>query len=246
MDFQRGGILRHRARHRTGSRKRKRRSRSGSKHRIHALGRGAGRHDDKNGHSVTYVKPTASIQAAPELLEEVGQTSTLTWVFSNADTCFVDQGIGEVEPGGEHRGQPDANHHLHHHRRGSGRNRERLRHRGLRPARNRFLRHPGNSRRRPDGDPVLDRPKTRTTAPSIKASAKCRRKAKRSSIRNKQTTYVLSAEGPGGRVSESVTVTCMAPEVEISVEPGSIEEGRPATLTWRVDHAAETNSSSPP
>jgi RHS repeat-associated protein len=48
--------------------------------------------------TVRYVAPTAQILADPESVV-LGQSSTLSWVFSNADTCTIDQGIGEVQLG---------------------------------------------------------------------------------------------------------------------------------------------------
>ncbi len=48
--------------------------------------------------TLRYVKPTAQIYADPEYIHE-GESSTLSWVFSNADTCTIDQGIGEVQLG---------------------------------------------------------------------------------------------------------------------------------------------------
>lgn len=48
--------------------------------------------------TVRYVAPTAQILADPESMV-LGQSSTLSWVFSNADTCTIDQGIGDVQLG---------------------------------------------------------------------------------------------------------------------------------------------------
>ena len=96
--FQRSGILRHRAGCRTGSRKRKRRSRSGSKHRIHSLGHGTGRHNDKNGHG--NLCQADGFDPGGSRTPAGSRPVLVTWVFGNTDTCFVDQGIGEVEPGG--------------------------------------------------------------------------------------------------------------------------------------------------
>jgi RHS repeat-associated protein len=48
--------------------------------------------------TVRYVVPTAQILANPESVV-LGQSSTLSWIFSNAATCTIDQGIGEVQLG---------------------------------------------------------------------------------------------------------------------------------------------------
>jgi len=42
---------------------------------------------------------TVEISAEPETIE-IGQTATLTWTSTNADTVTIDQGIGEVDPEG--------------------------------------------------------------------------------------------------------------------------------------------------
>ena len=56
--------------------------------------------------SVTYLRPSAEISANPEVLDE-GESSTLQWVFSNADVATVNQGIGEVQLGGSIVVNPD-------------------------------------------------------------------------------------------------------------------------------------------
>ena len=188
--------------------------------------------------TATYVKPTASIQAAPELLEEVGRSSTLTWVFSNADTCFVDQGIGEVEPGGSIAVSPMRTTIYTITAAGPGGIAKDYATVAFVPPEIDFAATPE----------ILDEGQTATLSWTVRNAddraidqgvGRVPPQGETVVDPEQTTIYVLSAEGPGGRVSESVSVTCMAPEVEISVEPGSVEEGRPATLTWRVDHAAE-------
>ena len=188
--------------------------------------------------TATYVKPTASIQADPELLQEVGQTSTLTWVFSNADTCFVDQGIGEVEPGGSIAVSPMRTTIYAIIAAGPGGIAKDYATVAFVPPEIDFAATPE----------ILDEGQTATLSWTVRNAddraidqgvGQVPPQGETTVDPEQTTTYVLSAEGPGGRVSESVTVTCMAPKAEISVEPGSVEEGRPATLTWRVDHAAE-------
>ncbi len=113
--------------------------------------------------TVTYVQPIVEIQADPEFLDE-GQSATLTWVFSNADTCTIDQGIGDVQLGGSLEINPDQT-----------------------------------------------------------------------------TTYTITATGPGGSDTDSVTVTCLAPTAALSADPQNILLGESAMLTWNVDHAAFAN-----
>jgi len=48
--------------------------------------------------TVTYIAPTAQLLAYKEIID-AGEGVALSWVFSNAETCTIDQGIGEVENG---------------------------------------------------------------------------------------------------------------------------------------------------
>jgi hypothetical protein len=45
------------------------------------------------------LRPTVAITASPETIEP-GQSSTLTWNSTNADSASIDHGIGDVEPNG--------------------------------------------------------------------------------------------------------------------------------------------------
>lgn len=61
---------------------------------------------------------------------------------------------------------------------------------------------------------------------------------------DKTTTYVLTAQGPGGVSSKSVTVIVVSATESLAeitsfrVKPEIIEQGRTATLTWSVENAA--------
>lgn len=48
--------------------------------------------------TVGFVNPTADIQAVPATIKE-GESTSLSWVFSNATSCVIDQGIGAVQLG---------------------------------------------------------------------------------------------------------------------------------------------------
>lgn len=48
--------------------------------------------------TVIYIAPTAQLLADKEVIEE-GESVTLSWVFSNAETCTINQDIGEVLEG---------------------------------------------------------------------------------------------------------------------------------------------------
>jgi hypothetical protein len=48
--------------------------------------------------TIGFVKPIADIRAVPETIQE-GESASLSWIFSNADSAVVNQGIGEVQLG---------------------------------------------------------------------------------------------------------------------------------------------------
>ncbi len=56
---------------------------------------------------VTYPLPAVSITADPVVIDK-GDSSTLTWSSSNADSCKIDPGIGSVEPNGSLAVSPAA------------------------------------------------------------------------------------------------------------------------------------------
>jgi hypothetical protein len=92
----------------------------------------------------------------------VGETTTLTWSSTNADTVTIDNGIGEVSPSGS-----------------------------------------------------LEQ------------------------VLNDTTTYIITATGPGGTITESVTVTVIKPlpTVNLNASPVLIMGGDPVTLTWTSTYA---------
>ena len=111
-----------------------------------------------------YPPPTALISSDENLLN-LGDSTTLRWTTSNADTVSIDQGIGTVEAEGAIQVTPGVN-----------------------------------------------------------------------------TTYTITAIGPGGTVTERVTVTYRAPTVSFSASPEIIMPGSStSTLSW-VTTNAETVS----
>ncbi len=50
--------------------------------------------------NITFVQPLADLDADSLTIRE-GESSKLTWVYANATSCAINQGIGEVELGGE-------------------------------------------------------------------------------------------------------------------------------------------------
>ena len=59
--------------------------------------------------------PTVSLSANPASVEH-GQCATLTWSSANASTVSIDQGVGNVDPGGSRRSVPEL-YGIHDHRR---------------------------------------------------------------------------------------------------------------------------------
>lgn len=54
---------------------------------------------------VRFVAPVADLKVDPLIIKE-GESTQLSWVFANATSCTIDQGIGEVELGGERSVSP--------------------------------------------------------------------------------------------------------------------------------------------
>ncbi|WP_051309765.1 putative Ig domain-containing protein [Desulfogranum japonicum] len=113
--------------------------------------------------NVGFVYPMADLKASATTITQ-GETVKLTWIYANATTSVIDQGIGEVELGGE-----------------------------------------------------------RTVAPTT------------------TTTYKMTASGPGGTVTDSVTITVIPsdqpPIVHLSVSPGNILAGNSTVLSWDSSYA---------
>jgi|GEM_PF-330433 len=107
---------------------------------------------------VGFVYPMADLKASAVTINQ-GETVQLTWVYANATTSSINQGIGEVELGGE-----------------------------------------------------------RTVAPTT------------------TTTYTMTAIGPGGTTSDSVTINVIpkdqAPVTTLAANPGIIPAGGSTTLSW--------------
>ncbi|MDW7773305.1 MAG: putative Ig domain-containing protein [Desulfobulbaceae bacterium] len=54
---------------------------------------------------VSFVPPVADLKASSLTINE-GESTQLTWVYANATSCIINQGIGEVELGGERTVSP--------------------------------------------------------------------------------------------------------------------------------------------
>jgi hypothetical protein len=52
------------------------------------------------------------------------------------------------------------------------------------------------------------------------------------------TVYTLTASGPGGSITDTLTVTVITkPQIAFSADPATSNPGGPVTLTWAVSHA---------
>ena len=105
--------------------------------------------------------PSVNINVDPETIQ-VGESSTLTWGSTNADSCIIEPGIGSVNVSG-----------------------------------------------------------STTVSPT------------------ETTTYTITAIGPGGTATDSVTVTVIhpPPTVSINADPETIQIGESSTLTWGSTNA---------
>ncbi|MCI5208646.1 MAG: hypothetical protein D3910_07595, partial [Candidatus Electrothrix sp. ATG2] len=112
---------------------------------------------------VSFVVPTADLKASTTTINE-GESVELSWVFANATSCTIDQGIGEIEPGA-----------------------------------------------------VRDVTPTSTT------------------------TYTMTAVGPGGTVTDQVTITVIptnpVPTVSLATNKLQIIRGNSVTLSWESSYA---------
>ena len=187
--------------------------------------------------TITYVKPTATIHADPEHLEAVGQAAVLTWVFSNADTCEIDQGIGEVQLGGRAVVAPTQTTTYTITATGSG---------GIAKHRVTVAYTRPTVAIQADRE-ILDEGETATLTWAVDNADTCEIDQGIGEVQpggsvvvdpDRSTTYTITVSGPGGRATDRVTVTCPAPTVQIQVDPDAVVEGQPAALTWQADHAA--------
>ncbi|MCI5122858.1 MAG: hypothetical protein D3908_17060, partial [Candidatus Electrothrix sp. AUS4] len=112
---------------------------------------------------VSFIAPTADLKVSSTTINE-GESTELSWVFANATSCSIDQGIGEIEPGGVRNVTPTST-----------------------------------------------------------------------------TTYTMTAIGPGGTVTDQVTVTVIptnpVPAVNLTTDKLKIVRGNPVTLSWESSYA---------
>ena len=188
--------------------------------------------------NVTYVKPTAAIQADPEHLDAVGQSSTLTWVFGNADSCVIDPGIGEVQLGGGMVVTPARTTTYTITATGPGGT--------AKDSVTVSFPHPAVEIHA-DRE-TLDEGETATLTWTFENADTCSIEPGIGEVQSgdsfvvdpdRTTTYTIAATGPGGAATDQVTLTCLEPNADLQVNPVTVIEGQAATLSWQADHAAD-------
>ena len=167
----------------------------------------------------------------------VGQPSTLTWVFSNADTCEIDQGIGPVQPGDSIVVNPQqTTTYTITATSAGGIAKDSVTVSFTQPTVEIHADHE-----------ILDEGETATLTWSFANADSASINQGIGDVQSggslvvdpqRTTTYTITATGPGGTTTGQVSVTCLAPTVEIQADPGSVIEGQTAALTWQADHAS--------
>ena len=187
--------------------------------------------------AVNYIKPTVTIYADPATLDTVGQTTTLTWVFSNADTCVIDQGIGEVQLGGSIVVSPIRTTIYKITATGPG---------GVATS-SVTVAYPYPIVTFSADRETLDEGETATLTWSSSNVDTCTIDQGVGDVSPagsvvvdpaQTTTYTITASGPGGTIKNKVTLTCLAPTASIQADPATIIEGQTTTLSWQTEHAA--------
>ncbi len=186
--------------------------------------------------TVSFVRPTARIQAEPEVLQP-GESTTLSWIYTDADTCRIEPGIGEVALGGSLTLTPDKATVYTITATGPGGSVSDSVHvrfaapsvtisadpQSIGPGQSTTLSWNSNFADSCSLSPAVGAVPpngSMTVSPAV------------------STTYTITATGPGGNAQASVTVkNCAEPVVAFEVAPQVIRPGQAAVLTWHVENA---------
>ncbi|MHB1348851.1 MAG: carboxypeptidase regulatory-like domain-containing protein [Desulfobulbaceae bacterium] len=191
--------------------------------------------------TVGFVNPTADIQAVPETIKE-GESTTLSWVFSNATSSVIDQGIGEVQLGQTLQVSPTTTTTYTMTATGPG---------GTATDRVTVTVIPANP---PPTVSISASPMfikrgeeatlswTSTDADTVtidQGIGTVSASGNRQVSPTQTTTYTITATGAGGTRTASVKVTVLQPPPTVSFtgEPATIKAGESATLTWTATDA---------
>lgn len=190
---------------------------------------------------VNFVPPDVDIQATPETIRE-GESTTLSWVFSNATSCSIDHGIGEVQLGQTLAVSPTA-------------------------TTTYTITAVGPGGTRTDKVTVNVIPKNPPPAATITVNPGVIWNGEESTLAwsseyadtititpdigsvaasgtvtitpPRDTTYTITAAGAGGTATAQVRITVLqrAPTASLTATPENIEPGETAVLSWTTEHA---------
>ncbi len=180
--------------------------------------------------TVAFVKPAVQIHADPETILP-GESAVLTWVFSNADRCEIEPGIGEVSLGGNFIVQPSKTTTYIITAYGPGGTATDSVTVSLPTPTVSISADPPNPGpgesvaliwQTTHADHCVISPEVGSVGPQGSAEV----------APTGTVTYTIIAYGPGGHATAQTTITCGAPELQLSVSPENIHAGEAATLTW--------------
>lgn len=182
--------------------------------------------------------PTVSINANPEILVP-GQPSTLSWSSTNADTVVIDQGIGSVPVNGTMSVSPGETTTYTINATGPG---------GTATASVTVTvtyPPPTATMSADPGTILMGESSMLTWSTTLADSTSIDQGIGHVDLSGsiyvspiETTTYTITAIGPGGSTTDSVTVTVLyPPTVEISANPETIMQNESSTLTWTSTNA---------
>lgn len=190
---------------------------------------------------ISFIPPDVDIQATPETINE-GESSTLSWIFSNATSCSIDQGIGEVQLGKTLQVSPSVTTTYTMTAIGPGGTRTDQLTVNVIP-----VNPPPTATIAANPSIIWNGDETTLTwstknAESVTISPDIGSVTASGSqvIAPKlTTTYTISATGPGGNDTSQARVTVLqhTPIVSLTASPDNIELGGTAILTWASEHA---------
>ncbi|MBW2005045.1 MAG: RHS domain-containing protein [Deltaproteobacteria bacterium] len=181
----------------------------------------------------TIPPPEVTFSADPASIK-LGESSTLTWTTTNADTVSIDQSVGSVEENGSLSVSPQQTTTYTLTATGEGgTTTESLTHLpptvsiGADPG----TIHIGESS-------TLTWTSTNADSCIIELNiGNVNPNGSTTVSPTETTTYTITATGPGGTATESFTVFFFAPTVTIRADPATIQVGDSATLTWTSTNA---------
>ncbi|ABW66962.1 RHS repeat-associated core domain-containing protein [Desulfosudis oleivorans] len=179
--------------------------------------------------------PVVTLTADPQIISS-GQSSTLTWTSSYADTCTIQPDIGEVPLNGSITVTPATNTTYQIMADGPG---------GKRYA-YAFVRYAYPSVDMTANPQTIGPGETSILTWTATNAVTCTIEPDIGDVPVngsisvspvERTTYEIAATGPGGTAYDYSTVSIYAPTIEIHADPDVIEYGQSSTLTWTSSHA---------